>query len=377
MLLIAALHALFLAVFAANLLYLRRARGARVTPERWPRVSVLIPARNEEANLHRLLPTLCTQEYPDFEVLVYDDGSDDGTSAVIEKAGAPVRGLRGDGPPPGWVGKVHALYQATRAADGEVYLFLDADAALRDEHALQRLVEQFLAVDRKGGDAGGVLTGLPRLRGGGSLLTSLVPFAMMTALPLALVPRTASRSLASLNGQCWLIRADAYHRHEPHAVLSNEVLEDVKIGRFLKANGMRLALRDLQDDLDVWMYRSLSEAWAGFRKNAYLLQGGTPLRFAVMQAFFWGVFVLPPLVSPWFLVSLYALKAGSDTFGRFPLRMGLLAPLSLLLGGLLPLDSAVSHWTGRVRWKGRAVGPRAKPSSENERASTENASPPA
>jgi hypothetical protein len=206
------------------------------------------------------------------------------------------------------------------------------------------------------------MTGLPRLRGGGDLLTSLVPFAMMTALPLALVPRTRAPSLASLNGQCWLIRADAYHRHEPHVAHADEVLEDVQIGRFLKARGMRLALRDLQPELDVWMYGSLREAWAGFRKNAYLLQGGTPLRFAAAQAFFWSVFILPPLVSPWFFVSLYVLKAGSDTVGHVPLRVRLLAPLSLLLGGVLPVDSAVSHWTGRVRWKGRTVGGR-KPSS--------------
>jgi glycosyltransferase involved in cell wall biosynthesis len=355
---LAALHAVFLAVFATNVLYLRGARRARLVPAQWPHVSVLIPARNEAENLRRLLPTLARQDYPRFEVIVYDDGSDDETAAVIAEADGPVRGLRGEGPPPGWVGKVHALYQATRAAEGEVYLFLDADAALRDEHALRRLVEQFAAVEQKAGAAGAVLSGLPRLRGGGSLLTSLVPFALMTGLPIALVPRIASPSLGSLNGQCWLIRADAYHRHEPHAALPDEVLEDVKIGRFLKARGMRLALRDLQDELDVWMYRSLAEAWAGFRKNAYLLQGGTPLRFLAAHGFYLGVFVLSPLVSPWFLVSLYALKAGSDAAARFPLGVRLLAPLSLLLGGLLPIDSAVSHWSGRVRWKGRHVARR-------------------
>lgn len=354
--LLAALHTLFLAVFAANLLYLRRARSERVVPERWPSVSVLVPARNEAENLRRLLPTLTRQDYPRFEVLVYDDGSDDETWRVIERTGEPVRGLRGEGPPPGWVGKVHALYRATRAADGEVYLFLDADAALRDEHALRRLMERFTAVERTAKPAGGVLSGLLRLRGGGSLLTSLIPFAMMTALPLALIPRTKTSALAALNGQCWLIRAEAYHRHEPHAALPDEVLEDVEIGRFLKTRGMHLALRDLQGEANVWMYRSLSEAWAGFRKNAYLLQGGTPLRFAAAQAFFCAAFILPPLVSPWFLLSLYALKAGSDTVGRLPLGVRLLAPLSLLLGGLLPVDSAVSHWTGRVRWKGREVG---------------------
>ena len=350
------LHALFLSVLAANLFYLRRTRSARVAPATLPSVSVLIPARNEADNLRRLLPTLVEQDYPEFEVIVYDDGSEDATWDVIEHAGGVVRGLRGDGPPPGWVGKVHALYQATRSARGEVYLFLDADAALKDAGALGRLVERLEAVEQKAGEAGGVLTGLPHLRGGGALLTSLVPFAMMTALPLAFVPRTKAPSLASLNGQCWLLRAEAYHRHEPHAALPDAVLEDVRIGRYLKAKGMRVALRDLQDDVEVWMYRSLGEAWAGFRKNAYLLQGGTPLRFVAAHSLFWVAFVLPPLVSPWFLLSLYALKAGTDTAGRFPLRVRLLAPISLLLGGLLPIDSAVSHWTGRVRWKGRTVG---------------------
>ncbi len=358
MLVLAGLHALFLSILAANLVYLRRTRDDRTAPDPLPSVSVLVPARNEAENLRRLLPTLRAQDYPALEVIVYDDGSEDATWAAIGEAGGRVRGIRGDGPPPGWVGKVHALYRATREAEGSLYLFLDADAALRDEHALRRLVERFAAAEARAGAEGAVLSGLPRLRGGGLLLTSLVPFAALAALPLALISRTDAPALASLNGQCWLIRADAYHRHEPHAALPAEVLEDVKIGRYLKARGMRVALRDLRSDLDVWMYRSLAGAWAGFRKNAYLLQGGTPLRFALSQSLFWAAFVLPPLVSPWFLVSLYLLKAGTDAWARFPLWLRLLAPLSLLLGGLLAFDSALGHWRGRVRWKGRAVAGR-------------------
>ncbi len=354
MLFLIGLHALFLSILAANLVYLWRTKHARIAPDLLPPVSVLIPARNEAENLRRLLPTLLAQDYPEVEIIVYDDGSEDETWSVIEEAG--VRGLRGDGPPPGWVGKVHALYQATRAATGAVYLFLDADAALKEEQALRRLVERHAAAEQRAGTSGAVVSGLPQMRGGGLLLTSLVPFAILTALPLALIPRTKSPSLASLNGQCWLIGADAYHRHEPHAALPDEVLEDVKIGRYLKGKGMRVVFRDLRDDLEVWMYESLPDAWAGFRKNAYLLQGGTPLRFAVAQAVFWSAFILSPLVSPWFLVSLYALKAGTDTHGRFPLVTRLLAPVSLLLGGLLPFDSALGHWRGNVRWKDRVVG---------------------
>ena len=357
LLLLAGLHALFLTVLAVNLVTFRRSRTRWLAPEALPRLSVLIPARNEEANLQRLLPTLAAQDYPEVEVIVYDDGSDDGTWDVIQRSEDPrVRGLRGNGPPPGWIGKVHALYQATREARGDVYLFLDADAALHDDGALRRLVGRLLAVEADAGQAGAVVSGLPRLRGGGLLLTSLVPFAVLTALPVSFIPRARSATLASVNGQCWLMRSVAYHRHEPHAHRPAEVLEDVQIGRYLKAQGLRVELHDLGGELDVWMYRSLGDAWSGFRKNAYLLQGGTPLRFALVQSVYWLAFVLPPFVSPWFLVSLYALKAGSDTFGRFPLWTRLLAPVSLLLGGLLPFDSALGHWTGRIRWTGRTVG---------------------
>lgn len=354
--LLAGLHAVLLAILAANVVTLRRSRGDRAEPDAWPRLSVLVPARNEEENLRRLLPTLAAQDYPGFEVIVYDDGSEDGTGAVVEAVSdARFRLLRGEGPPTGWVGKVHALYRATQEAAGEVYLFLDADAALADAGALRRLVGRLLAAEGRTGEAGAVVSGLPGLRGGGLLLTSLVPFALLTGLPLALVPRARPPSLAALNGQCWAIRAAAYHRHAPHASHPAEVLEDVRIGRTLKARGLRVELHDLRGDLDVWMYRSLGEAWAGFRKNAYLIQGGTPPLFLAVQAVYWTAFIVPPLVSPWFLVSLYALKAGSDAFERFPWRVRLLAPVSLLLGGLLSIDSALGHWTGRVRWKGRAV----------------------
>ena len=357
-LLLAGLHVIFLAILAVNVVTMRRSRDDWAEPDAWPTLSVLIPARNEEANLRRLLPTLAEQDYPGVEVIVYDDGSEDGTGAVVEEmSDERFRLLRGEGPPPGWVGKVHALYRATQEATGEVYLFLDADAALLDGGALRRLVGRLLAVEARAEDEA-VVSGLPRLRGGGLLLTSLVPFAILTALPVALIPRTKSPTLASLNGQCWAIRSEVYHRHAPHASHPAEVLEDVRIGRFLKASGLRVELHDLQDELEVWMYRSLGEAWAGFRKNVYLLQGGTPLRFLAAQAAYWTLFVLPPLLSPWFLVSLYALKAGSDAYSRFPWRVRLLAPLSLLLGGVLPFDSAIGHWSGRVRWKGRSVGRR-------------------
>ena len=353
-LLLVLFHAGLLLTLLANLAYLQRGRRcARLKAP--PSVSVLIPARNEEANLDRLLPSLLAQDYPAFEVLVYDDGSEDGTWATIERwrrqhGGERVKALCGSGPPPGWIGKVHALFQATRHATGDRYLFLDADAELRDAGALRRLVERFEALP-----SGSVMTGLPRLRGGGALLVSLIPSALLTGLPWPLVRPLRAPLLGALNGQCWMIPHALYHRFEPHEHLPDEVIEDVKIGRYFIQQGLTPVLLDVQREVAVYMYEDHGEAWRGLRKNAYLILGGRPAWFALLFSFYVAAFVLAPLFAPHLLGSLYLIKASVDRVAGFPLWVTALAPLSFLLGALLQLDSALAHLTGRVSWKGRRV----------------------
>ncbi len=348
---IAAVHVLLWGILLANLLYLKRTRRLE-QPAEWPTVSILIPARNEAHNLPRLLDSLLAQSYPHTEIIVYDDGSEDETGSIIASyAPHGVIGLHGSGPPAGWVGKVHALFQATRSATGDLFLFLDADAELLHPEALQKLVERFVA---QPGDT--VLTVLPRLRGGGLLLVSLVPQTILTSLPWPLVRPSPFAALGALNGQCWMIRAADYRRLEPHRQVKDEVLEDVNIGRYLKAHGLIPVMHDMKREVAVSMYRDVREAWQGFRKNAYLLAGGHPLIFIPLYVSYFLVLTICYLFSPWFLVSLYLLKLTTDRHGRFPLWVSLLTPLTFVLASLLQLHSALSHWTGRVAWKGRRVG---------------------
>ncbi|MDT0633293.1 glycosyltransferase, partial [Rubrivirga litoralis] len=374
-----ALHAGVFLVLGVNLVAFARGRsralpappepegGAAAPSPAGVAVSVLVPARNEEDNLRRLLPTLLAQTGVAFEAVVVDDASEDGTWAVLQAHADPrLVPVRGSGPPAGWVGKPHALYQAARRATGRVLVFLDADAELRDERALARLVGRWA---RHGG-AGTALSGLPRYldRGPAALLTSLVPFAILAALPTPLVPRTKSPGLSAVNGQVWVLGADDYRRLRPHEAVRDEVLEDVMIGRYLKRSGVRLWVEDLSGELAVRMYRSFGEAWAGFRKNAYLLAGGRPAPFAAFFALYTLVWVVPSalalggaagLAPPWAaapLVTLVAVKLGVDRWGRFPLWVSALAPVTLALGAALQLDSAWAHARGRVAWKGRAVG---------------------
>jgi hypothetical protein len=342
------LHAVLWGTLLANLWYLRS--DAPPSSEALPSLTICIPARNEAQNLQRLLPSLLQQEYPDLEVIVWDDGSEDDTWAVLNAFNAPtLTVLRGDGPPDGWIGKVHALYQCTRHATGERYLFLDADAELTGPQALRQLMARHDAANTP------LSTGLPRLRGGARLLVSLVPYSILTGLPWPLVPRTDLPALSALNGQCWCIDASLYHDVEPHAEMKDAVLEDVSIGRYLKRLGHPPVLLNVDDLVSVYMYEDLPSAWQGFRKNAYLLMGGGPLAFAGMYGYFAFTWLVAPLLSPWFLASLYGLKWTTDRANGVSTAVTLLAPLSFLLGLVLQFDSAVQHWTDRVTWKGRRV----------------------
>ena len=104
------------------------ARGA--IPDPAPLISVLIPARNEEANIGACLDSLRRQDYPEVEILVLDDSSTDGTADIVARAAAEdarVRLLRGEPLPPGWAGKPFACHQLAREAGGSWLLFTDAD----------------------------------------------------------------------------------------------------------------------------------------------------------------------------------------------------------------------------------------------------------
>ncbi len=353
------LHAGVLGVLAFNVRHGRRSRSD-VGIAAPIRVSVLVPARNEEDNLQRLLPSVLMQRGVEFELIAVDDASEDGTWGVLEAHAEPrLVALQSDGPPAGWVGKTHALDTAAAHATGDAFVFLDADAVLRDDAALSRLVGRW----QRHGGGGTALTGLPHYldRGPAALLTSLVPFAVLAALPIPLVPTTRSPAVSALNGQFWILSAADYRRLAPHAAHADEVLEDVMIGRFLKRSGIRLHFDDVQFELGVEMYGSVSEAWRGFRKNAYLLAGGSPGRFAGFFAIYALTWVAPAVLWLWHpagavaLATLVVIKGIIDRVQGFPLWVLACAPLSLAMGAALMLDSAWAHARGRVAWKGRAV----------------------
>jgi len=349
-------HLCVAGVLIANLIYLHRHRPSRnaagaALPSPPPRISVLIPARNEAANLQRLLPSLQAQTYTALDIWVYDDRSTDDTSDVVNRFDDDrVHLVSGTPLPPGWLGKPHALYQLAQRATGDWYVFLDADTELHDPEAVARWARQFAARPTPS-----VVAGSLRLRGGAAWLVSLVPNAILTGLPWPLVKWFDTPSLSALNGQFWMLDADTYHTHEPHNHVRDKVLEDVEIGRYLKANGVVPYLWDVRDELTVYMYPDTQTAWRGFRKNAYLLMGGSPGAFVPLCAFYTSTFVLASWIVPWLWISIFGFKIATDRWNGISWSISLLAPVSYAAGALLQMDSAWHHWTHNVQWKGRSV----------------------
>jgi hypothetical protein len=338
-------------VLIGNALYLWRIRRGS-SQARLPSLSVLIPARNESANLTELIPLLLNQDYSDFEIIVYDDESDDGTADYLAGIKDPrFRFIRGHDLPDGWLGKPNALYQASRLASNEVYLFLDADARPLKSTTLAELVATLFGLPDRS-----ALTVLPRLSvGGGNLLVSLAPNSLLLSIPWPALRRLRFSSLGMLNGQCWLMFATDYHRLEPHQEVKSAILEDVQIGRYLMRTGYTPWLYPAKSLLSVAMYPDVRESWLGFRKNAFLIMGGSPASFVAISTAILVVFVAAPILMPLLLVWQILLKAVTDRMSGYGAGTSVFAVVSYIMGWVLGWDSFLHHLAGRVEWKGRRI----------------------
>jgi chlorobactene glucosyltransferase len=357
------LLAAMLAVALWNLVAARRLETAGDSSSH-PVVSLLVPARNEEANLRALLPALLRLDYPRLEILVLDDGSEDGTAAVVQEhastPGARLRLLPGRTPPPGWVGKSWACHQLAAAASGQVLVFCDADVV-----PLPAALNRTLAAMQSTG--AGAATVIPRHEFDGWMESAVVPLVaqlpVLALLPLALVHRVRAPSLSMANGQWLAFTRAAYAACGGHAGVRDTVLEDVALGRRVKAAGHRLLPLVSHTLVGVRMYRGSAALFEGFGKNVYALAGGRPAPFAAALAVFGLVAVYPWLGAvlgvPGALVPLALLAAvrgcGVLLF-RHGIRSALLHPAGSILLAAIALKSYVGTRRGTMEWKGRRIG---------------------
>ena len=376
------LGGLLLALFAllANLSCFGGLKKAAPFPPDAPLVSVLVPARNEARNIGACVASLFTQDYPNYELLILDDHSQDETSKIISDliAAAPapnVRLLSGVSLPAGWTGKSWACHQLAAGARGQFLLFTDADT----EHQPGTIAAAVAHAQRHRAD---LLSAWPRLITGTLGEKLIVPMIVVLGLTLyphwllvwmqgkpslaARLPHSWRRSLGAANGQFLLFTRAAYDRIGGHGAIRDHLVEDVALGRAIAAemhNGLRLVNCDAVRFSTCRMYRSLGEVWEGFTKNVRSAFEDSLAGFVVVGVGQICLFLLPfafiffpepyrPLVVAQIVV-IFVIRA--LLAARF--RTSVLSVILHPAGQLLALAIGLNSWrrTGRsgVVWKGR------------------------
>ncbi|MGH2515649.1 MAG: glycosyltransferase [Ktedonobacterales bacterium] len=335
--------------------------------ETLPRVSIVVPARDEERNLPALLRSLAALDYPSYEVIVVDDASTDATGALAEEEAARTNGLvrvlHGTGPEPGWTGKNFACALGARAATGEWLLFTDADT----EHAPASLRVAVTTAVQSRARAVSLFTRQRCLTFWERLL---LPFAyqqyFVGVRPEGLL-RPGGPALA--NGQYFLIARDAYEAAGGHAAVAASIIDDVALAGALKQAGYPPLACQGESLVAVRMYDGLRSLAEGFTKNSFsFLQEQRDKGALVILSTACAAGVAPALIGTALRGSgPVALAGGIAAYvaqvallapwvRRFGVGWGyaLLAPLAALAFTGIALSSALHTLARRpVRWKGR------------------------
>jgi len=335
---------------------------APAVPGATPPVAVVVPARDEAAVVGAALRSLLAQDYPDFRVVLVDDGSSDGTGALARALGADrLTVLDGAARPPGWAGKLWAVAQGVAATDAPWLLLTDADI-VHDPAHLATLLAQ---AERSGADLVSEMVALRCDSLAEHLLVPAFVYFFQLLYPFARVNDPASRVAAAAGGTV-LIRRAALERIGGIAAIRGALIDDVALATAIKSVACKIWLGHSTLARSIRPYPHVADIWRMVARSAYvqlkcspLLLGATTLGLAL-------AFLLPPAAALfgrgaalWSGLPAWGLMTATflPTLRRFRLSPLWAAALPAIAAFYLAatLGSAIDHHRGRgVVWKRRA-----------------------
>ncbi len=333
-----------------------------------PEVSIVMPARNEQASLGECLESLTAQTGVSYEIIVVDDGSTDRTRAIAQSFSGvrvispdPLRensaGKTCTGPT--CTGKNNAVIAGAKEARAKWLLFTDADTVHRPGSLARALAEAK-------NERADLLSYSPE-----QVVVTLAERAVMPVIFAELAKqypphkvRQRNSGVAAANGQYILVRRAAYDAVGGHAAVATEILEDVALARLFHIAGHRVYFRYGGDAVRTRMYRNWAQLREGWTKNLALLFPHPEWR--AIQSLFWWFLAWAALIvaasgvasrhfgwiafaAPWLFAYRRIRRAHFTTPNNLiAITFGL--PMFAYLLGL----SRKAHAKGRVSWKGRA-----------------------
>lgn len=273
-------------------------------PKSTPLVSVLIPARNEEENLGKLLFELSRHDYDNIEVHVYDDLSEDLTFSIASgftRKDTRFHAHKGGELPKGWLGKTHACHRLSFEANGDYFLFLDADVQIS-----KGLIKNAMSVAQKHDLDLLSIFPVQLMRSRAERMTvPLINWVLVTLLPLFLVRKSALPMFSAANGQFMLFKADTYRKESFHKSKKDKNTEDIAIARYMKEKGYKVHTLLGNNRIRCRMYHSWDDSINGFSRNLVYFFGGSKI-----VAFLFGLITtlgfIPILFAlPWIYLAVY------------------------------------------------------------------------
>jgi GT2 family glycosyltransferase len=329
---------------------------------RYPRVSILVAARNEATKLPAALPSLLVQDYSNYEVIVVNDRSQDETPQILDEFDQEYGHLRVIHLmelPPGWLGKPHALTQAYQQATGQWLLFTDADV-----HFAPDLLKRSLSLAvAQGWDH---VTLLPFGELEGFWEKTAITYWVGT-FALGLKPWRVSNPKAKEYvgvGAFQLVRRSTYEAIGTHQRLAMEVVEDVKLGKLVKLGGFCSGVALGEKRLHIRWVEGLGEYVRNLSKNMFAACG-----FSVSYALLLVVLSLAMTVLPLGgllfasgagrYLSVVCVLAAGLTHMKNGVRLCRASPLyaltfplgAALLSYTLLRSMVVTLWRGGVLWR--------------------------
>jgi len=340
---------------AINLWCMPRLRGR---PAAGTVVSILIPARNEAANIAACLDAALASTGCEVEVVVMDDASSDDTAAIVAGYAARDRRVRlveAPALPPGWTGKVHACARLAEHASGGHLLFIDADVRLAP-HAAAAMAAH--SAERRIAMVSGVPKQIIRTLGE-ALTVPFINFLLLTYLPFGGRAVKRKPSLAAACGQLVLVERHAYEAIGGHASIKGVLHDGIALARLFRERGHDTEIVDGAPLASCRMYEGFSHAWGGFIKNAR--EGmATPVGLPI-----WTVLLAGGHIWPWALLPdteafitiglIFVLRAAVTWRTGEPWWTVPLHPLTVLVALAIQWTALVRSMLGlQAGWKGRA-----------------------
>jgi chlorobactene glucosyltransferase len=280
-----------------NIVYLVRLQPLVKPISNPPRLSVCVPARNEERGVEACLQSLLNQDYPNFEVIAIDDHSTDRTGDIMRnlaQENSRLKVLEGTDLPDDWLGKPFALHQAFKVAKGEYLLFTDADPVFKPT-ALNTAVHVMRERDLD------VLTLMPKAEFGSFWERAVQPviFGFIASLTRFKNVNDPDHRSAMGFGAFLMFRRSAYEKIGGHEAGKSDVLEDVLIAKRAKRAGLKLFVADAKQLFSIRMYFGLKEIWFGWEKNMFFA-----MKESVVKATYNVAVVLGFVFTPYIILAI-------------------------------------------------------------------------